>query len=85
MSCASSGGASPRQVAAASTTETTLSSSAPRTSLGESTTVFGRPVATSRPRISARCSPSEGNADPMASFTASAVRSPMATPWRYRT
>ena len=85
MSCASSGGASPRHSAAAATMDATLSSSAPRTSSGESTTVLGRPVATSRPRISACCSLPYGKAEPMASFTASAVRSPTATPYWWRT
>ena len=61
------------------------SSRAPRTSSGESTTVLGRPVATSRPRISACCSPSKGWPEPMAIFTASAVRSPMAMPYSART
>ena len=80
MSCANSGGASPRHSAAAAMMDATLSSSAPRISRGDSTTVMGMPVATSRPRISACCSPSCGEAEPMASFTASAVRSPTATP-----
>ena len=49
MSCANLGGASPRHSAAAATMEATLSSNAPRISSGDSTTVMGRPVATSRP------------------------------------
>ncbi len=44
--------------------------------LDDTTTVFGRPLTRSRPRISACGSSADAHAEPMAIFTSSAVRSP---------
>ena len=59
----------------------TWSSTALRSSAGETTTVLGMPVSSSRPRTSAFTSPSNGAAEPMANLISSAVRSPMAIPY----
>ncbi|CAB5157188.1 unannotated protein [freshwater metagenome] len=54
----------------------TGSSIALRISAAETTIVLGRPVAKSRPRISASFSPASGYAEPIAILISSAVRSP---------
>ena len=64
MSWASSGGAPPRQSTAAVMIWRTWSSTAPRSSPGESTTVLGMPVISSRPRTSALTSSAVGRGRP---------------------
>ena len=73
MSDASSGGVRSSVSLTALTICETGSSSASRISSLVSTTVFGRPETMSRPRISACTSSSIGYADPISSFTSSAV------------
>jgi hypothetical protein len=51
-----------------------------RTSSAERITVFGSPLASSRPRTSASRLPADGWAEPIAILIASDVRSPMAMP-----
>ena len=76
MSPESSGGVRSRVVLTASTTALTGSSIARRISSAVTTTVRGRPVTRSRPRISACGSSGVGKAEPMAILISSAVRSP---------
>ena len=76
MSPESSGGVRSSVVLTASTIALTGSSIARRISSAVTTTVRGRPVTRSRPRISACGSSGLGNAEPIAILISSAVRSP---------
>src|ERR1022692_964469 len=73
---ASSGGHLSSVVLTASTIRFSGSSIARRTSSAEISVVFGSPLTRSLPRISARGSSAEGNAEPIAILISSAVRSP---------
>ncbi len=74
---ASSGGQRSSVLRTAATTRASGGSIALRNSSPDIITLRGRPVLTSRPRISALCGPATGKAEPTEILSSSAVRSPM--------